>query len=237
MSGYRIYNIQATVMGPGSGSGSTLGKSLITSGGAAIVTGAGSPEKLTLYDPDDGFKAMDNPVSLTRGKIRFAVEEDILSVDVFALSPNGQFGVVESARADENSELFFDGFNKHQMLKIPFSIEDTAAATETETGIEVPANAAVGGNQMSAGVVVVTEDATQTIDVGTLSSGTNGDADGLIDGTSVATAGRVASTDGALIATNTPWVALEGNERQITYTLNAGTDTAEGYILLPYTLA
>jgi hypothetical protein len=102
-------------------------------------------------------------------------------------------------------------------------------------------------------VRVSTLDATEDIDVGLLSSETNGDADGFIDGVLLTNAVLVKATRtngsdtmGALLSVqdsgNAGDLAPEGhvvsgsNATSITYTLSAGTDTAEGFIYLPYML-
>ncbi len=81
-------------------------------------------------------------------------------------------------------------------------------------------------------------DATETIEVGLLSSGTAGDADGFVDAASVATAGYplvTLTTSGALMDNATNFdpdghVILSANEQSLTYTGTAGSDTAAGYI-------
>jgi len=70
------------------------------------------------------------------------------------------------------------------LLGIPFSPSDNA---ETTTYIELPADMAI----MQAFLDIVTLDATETIDVGLLSTESGGDADGFIAAASVAAAGKV----------------------------------------------
>lgn len=70
-----------------------------------------------------------------------------------------------------------------KVLSIPF----TKNTSETDTTVNLPVGAVV----LEAYVDVVTEVAEATIDVGMLSSESGGDADGLIDGASCATAGKI----------------------------------------------
>jgi hypothetical protein len=72
-------------------------------------------------------------------------------------------------------------------LKIPFDKQ----TSEYDTGIDLPANMQV----IDAFVEVVTAVASGTIDVGLLSSESGGDADGILDGVSCATAGIFGPTN------------------------------------------
>lgn len=107
-------------------------------------------------------------------------------------------------------------------------------ATEVDTGIDFLADTLVQHVQIEA----VTVDATEVYDVGLLSTGTNGDADGFVDGASVATAGFplvTLTTSGALMDDGTNFdpdghVVTGANEGSLTYTGSAATDTAVGYI-------
>ena len=141
------------------------------------------------------------------------------------------------------------------LLGIPFGVSDNS---ETTTYIELPADMAV----INAFIDVSTLDATETIDVGLLSSEANGDADGFIAAASVATAGKVfpnaavtdatedyfsACTIGALlqdtfaagadVATDVGTFVrrphvCDGTAKTVTYTGSAGSDTAVGMIWL-----
>lgn len=68
-----------------------------------------------------------------------------------------------------------------------------ADGNETDTGVDLPSDAVVLGVMLN----VITAEATgttKTIDVGLLSSETNGDADGFLDGVSVSATGWVKGT-------------------------------------------
>lgn len=236
------------------------GRHIMTSGGTCYVATQGSPAKATLYD-HDAYTAISNPVTATAGQFKFAVADTVQSVDVYIMTPGGEF-VVKHAITEGLSEIYVDREQTHQTAVIPFAIADTAAATETDTGFDLPVGAAVA--PLGVTVDVTTVDATETIDVGILAS-ESGDADGFLDGISVANAVRVgaattittgsnnvyvASTtlglllmdlvagedtaaggDGSLILTPHVMVA---NSQSISYTLSAGTDTAAGFIMIDY---
>ena len=106
---------------------------------------------------------------------------------------------------------------------------------EIDTGIDFLYDTNV--STMWAEVVNVV--ASGTVDVGVLSSGTNGDANGFLDGVLLTTAGHVLTTltySGALMDDGSDFdpdghTILSANEQSLTYTTNSDTDTAEaGYI-------
>lgn len=217
-----------------------------TAGGKAYVAAAGSSDKVALKDETGADLA--NPVALTNGIIEFYVADAVTKVDLYVQSPTGHFLVTKNVLPSGPNTFFVDKSKAETTMVIPFSIADTTANTETNTGFTVPAKGAV---LPSPTVDVTVLDDTQTIDVGTLSSA-SGDADGFIDGASVATAVRVkgslangAVTLGALLKVQdsanagdaAPEQDVSSAGKAITYTLSAGSDTAKGFILLPVSLA
>jgi hypothetical protein len=224
------------------------GELIQASGGKVYVAQTGSPAKETLYDMDGA--ALANPVALSNGRMSFQVDADVNSVDLYIMAPGGQFVTYPGVAPGGPNEINIDTGQRHQVAVIPFSIDDTMAATETDTGFDMPLHAAVQPNPM---VRVTAVDATETIDIGLLSSETAGDADGFAAGVSVATAGLAkatiangANTLGALFEvqdsanagdlTHEQHVVTGSNATSITYTLSAGSDTAEGFLVLPYLL-
>lgn len=131
---------------------------------------------------------------------------------------------------------------KHWQVKhviIPFS---NTATVETSTAFKLPSRCIVLGVEIE----VTTAVASGTIDVGTLSTGTNGDADGFVDGRSTAATGFVAAAGSDA---NTIGVFLEGaeqtgsntklykgfpstDEREVTYTTS--DHASVGYIHILY---
>lgn len=224
-----------------------FGGAIIAAGGKCIVCKVGTPDKETLYDPNTEL-VIANPITPVRGKISFCVPVDRTAVDLYIQTPAGQFVIKRNVIPSGDNEIVLHGFDNNQMYVIPFSIADTTAAAETQTGIVIPTTGAVQPNPI---VRVTTADATQTIDVGTLSSD-SGDADGFIDGVLLTNLGLVKPTvanagitlgvdlwvqDSATAGDEAPEQNVSRAGKQITYTLNAGTDTAKGFIYLPINLA
>lgn len=247
------------------------GQSIITSGGKVYVATAGSPAKQAILDADGA--SMTNPMTPTRGFINFFTAETVGSVDLYIQAPGGQFLVVDGVAASGPNEVLIDTSNRNQTMVIPFSIDDTTATTETDTGFTEPTSSVFLPTPM---LNVITLDATDDIDVGTLSTD-SGDADGFLDAASVANAGIVLGEVGFTVGTNSTIIDLTGGDAEftlgalfcaagtkvaksegsdvaidgngiaipvphigagkaITYTLSAGTDTAEGFVHLPYQL-
>lgn len=243
-------------------SAALTGAWISTAGGYCIVTAADSTAKATLYNADGS--SLSNPVALTYGKVNFWTADSVNSVDLFIMTPGGQFVVYRGVTPSGLSQLTVDTQTRHQVAVIPFNIADTTAATETSTGIALPTDALV--LPMGMAVRTTTIDATETIDVGILSSESGGDADGLIAALSVGTAGTFpannvvtvggtetyfsSTTLGALVndflagsntggdvgTANPKAYRIDGTAKTISYTLTTGTDTATGYIMVPYVL-
>ncbi len=222
-------------------------ESIIAAGGKVIVCLAGTPDKATLFNVSTQ-ASLANPLTPVRGMISFLTADTVVAVDLYVQAPGGQFAVFYNVMASGPNEVDIQTSERQQSYVIPFSIADTTAAAETLTGIVIPTNGAV---QPSPIVRVTTADAAQTLDVGTLSTDT-GDADGFIDGVLMTTLGLVKPTQatagktlGVLLfvqdsanagdSTGEQNISMAG--KQITYTLNAATDTAKGFITLPVNLA
>ena len=219
-----------------------------TSGGKAYVATANDAAKATLYDADGA--ALTNPVSLTNGIIDFYVADTVASVDLFIQAPSGHFVVAKGVSASGPNSIYIDKGRATTVMVIPFSIADTTATAETDTGFDLPTNALVLADGMA--VDVLTLDATETIDVGILSSESGGDADGFLAAASVGTAVTVVGTltngeqtlgillsvqDSANAGDLVPEAhRCDGTAKSISYTLTAGTDTAEGFIKIPVQL-
>ena len=216
-------------------------------GGVCYVATAGDAAKATLYNADGS--SLSNPVSLTNGLIEFHVADAVNTTDLYIQAPSGQFVTLTGVAPSGPNEIMIDQGQRSQVAVIPFAASDTTAATETDTGFAEPANALMLPHPA---VRVSTADATETIDVGTDSTD-SGDANALVPGEVTATAGAnetylSASTLGALVAdflagsdaagdvgTFNPKAHVSGG-KAITYTLSAGSDTAKGFIILPYLL-
>jgi hypothetical protein len=125
---------------------------------------------------------------------------------------------------------------------VPFYFGDVTVAAETDTGLDFTAGQIVLPWPT---VRTTVADATETIDVGLLSSESGGDADGLL---ALASVGAVGSVIGSLLGTDTlgallkedtngstvnvPKGAVIAAATSIVLLLSTGSDTAEGFVLL-----
>lgn len=218
-----------------------------STGGKFQVCTAGSASKATIYDSSGA--AASNPVSLSYGKATFYIVDTLASVDIHGMAPNGQWfsktGVKEGI-----CEIGIDTQRRNWVAKVPFSFADSTAATEKDTGFDWVAGTLVLPDPS---VLVTAADSGITIEAGTLSSESGGDADGYIDAVSVASAVLVKSTIlnggntmGALFEvqdsanagdlTHESHVITGAAATSISYTLSSGADTAVGFLMLPYVL-
>jgi hypothetical protein len=234
--GNRIFKIQLADLD---------GRPLLTSGGKVYVATNGDAAKATLYNSAGA--SLTNPVTPTRGQIEFYVADSVTTVDLYGVSGDGYAFQTLNVAASGPNEIKLDTNRRHQTLVIPFAQGDFTANTETATGFVEPTSALMLPNPA---VRVTTIDATETIDVGTLSTDT-GDADGFIAGLALGTPGLVkatvtngSNTMGALFevqdSANAGDINSEGRVsggKSITITTSAGSDTGEGFIYLPYLLA
>lgn len=213
----------------------STGQAIIAAGGVCYVSeGTGDPAKATLYDKDGA--ALSNPVALTRGFINFFAVDTTESVDLFIQCPGGQFVTATAVKPSGPNEILVDTQRKDHVMVIPFAMEDLTAATETDTGFDEPTYCVFTADSDCTRVKVTAIDATETIDVGTATAD-SGDPDGFMSAVSVGTAGIIhdASTVGALLTTLVGYT-VNGTAKSIVITLTAGSDTAEGYVYLPYKL-
>lgn len=211
------------------------------SGAIAFVCNAGTPVLATLTDQYGN--ALANPLQLTSGLLDFyytaAVSTAPASVDIYGITAKGMWFEYTGVSPSGPNEINVDGSAKRMRMKIPFAIANGAvAATEFKTGFKVPAQVMIMDSFHGTGLLVTTAQSGKTINVGILSSETGGAASGFINGSSLASAYQVLGTDGSLFASDAPYLTDTGgatpNGLDVSYTLSAGTTTAQGFILLPY---
>jgi len=207
------------------------GQALSGTGGQVYVAAAGDAAKVAIYDKDG--VALTNARALTAGGVQFHTVSTVTSVDLYIQAPGGQFLTKLAVPTGAYYDLVVDTSNKHQLFVIPFAIGDTTAATETDTGFNVPTSSQVLGRLSGCGLRVTTADAGQTIVVGLLSTESGGSANGFITATSTTSAVQLIGANGAFFSTNAPHLADAVVAKSISYTLDASTNTAEGFILLP----
>lgn len=235
-----IYNVQLMDR--------ATGKAIIAAGGKCLVVTASGTGKRTILNAIT-FASATNPLTPTRGLISFAIDSTTPladSSDLYIMAPGGQFVVARGVKSGDPTEVWVDTRRREQTMILPFDITDTTAATETDTGFDFVAGMIL---LPSPALYVSAIDATETIDVGLLSSESGGDADGIIDLASVGTLGTllaVASgtpTLGALLretvtadagttSARAPYIVAAAVS--VTYTLTTGSDTAKGFFEIPY---
>lgn len=245
MSTKERINIQ--LYGVGAGGQGGQGEIIRDSGGFIYVTKSGDPTKATLTKKDGSSQT--NGFALTYGSASFFIDTEVdTQVDLFIMAPGGQFVVKKGVKPGSYDVAV--NMDRRQLAVIPFSVTDKAGdATETDTGFNLPECVV----EPMPAINVHTADATETIDVGLLSSESGGDADGFAAAVSVANATLVkptivngGNTLGALFevqdSVNAGDLTHEGKvitgaaAVSVTWTLTAGSDTAKGYIYLPYFL-
>lgn len=155
----------------------------IESGVLAFVYTAGTKTLATLYS-DANQTALANPITRAQfaasGGLKFYSGQ--ASVDIFLADDKGNCAFHESL-TDKSHVLPLNRSSVRKHFIAPFS----AITTETDTGLDFPKQFLIQDVQ----VEVVTIDATETIDVGLLSTESGGDANGLLAAASVGTAGLV----------------------------------------------
>jgi len=209
------------------------GARIQTAGGAVIVCAAGTPNQLAVVTTSGGTLATsNNPVALTNGNAKFYVADTVASLDLYGFAPGGQPIVINGLVPSGPNEIVIDTGQTAHVAKIPWSVTDQAGdATETDTGLDIPANSILPGTGTA--VVIVDIDAAITVDIGT--AGTSNDPNGFIAAASTATATAIPATGALSVSTGSPVVKVIGGD-SITYTILTAADTATGFLILPYYL-
>jgi hypothetical protein len=229
------------------------GESIFGSGGKAIVTLAGAFTNATLYNPDNDYAALTQPVSLSRGKLRFAIATGVAgqttqpSVDVYGTAPGGQAWQAYACKAGDPIEVPIITNILDQTMVCPFSFASGTVASEYDTGLDFPTKTII---QPFPYINVNTADSGITLDVGLLTGESGGDADGFMALMSLTAATTVVpkwaptATIGALLRESnatTPAVLVPrhyptASAVSLTFTVSSGGDTGNGRIFVPYRL-
>lgn len=222
------------------------GIAITGTGGKCFVAQAGDTLKRVIYDAD-GVVAT-NPVAFSSGHLHFEVLKSVTSVDLYIQAPGGQFRKIKGVVPGDRNTVAIDTMRLLHHYLIPWAAADYTAATETDTGFTVPTRGGV--SPMGVGVEVTAIDATEDIDVGTLSTD-SGDADGFIDSAPVGVVGFIKATllasgdtmgallsvlDSANAGDDAPEADFTMSGKAITITLSAGSDTGKGIVVLPVIL-
>lgn len=214
------------------------------SGGFYMVCQLGTAKKQAIYNK--GGVQLNATLAfqpLANGVMDFYVPDTVnplAGVDIYGIAPDGQFFVRTGVVPSGPNSFAIDRSIRDQVAVIPFALADSVAATEKDTGLDLPINAIMSP---FAAVRVVGLESAKTLDCGILSTET-GDADGFIAAISLAAAGSVAAksastnTRGALLggATLDRGGVIASTGVSVSYTLSSGTTTASGFIILPYWL-
>lgn len=223
---------------------SVTGQNIITTGGAVVACVLGGPDKVVTYDARtfliNGTDGKD-PVPLVRGHIKFAVLDTITQVDLHGIAPGGQWFSYYARQANDMLDGLVDTSRREQVARIPFSIADSTANVEKDTGFDFPVGSLVSPFVAAR---ITTLESGRTISVGILSSESGGSATGFINAIATTTAVTVpaksasTATRGSLIGAGTldTGYAVVTASQSISYTLAASTVSAKGFALLPYLL-
>jgi hypothetical protein len=182
----------------------------------------------------------------------------VTAVDLTGITADGRAIGLNSVNSSVG-RILIDPMRSRQTVAIPFGASNNV---ETDTGLDLPANCLLTAYDVS--LRVTTADATETIDVGLLSSESGGDADGIITLGDVGTTGwrellpqitggstidfTPVGYVGALLATKitgsdvvatvggftSKRYRTDGTAKSITWTGSAGSDTAAGYVYLSW---
>lgn len=205
------------------------GKAIIATGGKCLVTANAAQAKSTLLNPDSDMASLSNPISLSRGRGRFAVVAGSPdAMDLFIMAPGGQFVNVNNIGLVPGrlNPIYVDTAQRTQTLKLPYTYEDAGTGTtEYDTGFDLPKNAIV--SPFGCGVQIVATDATEVLDVGLLSTESGGDADGFMADIPISGAADTAlqAKETLTVGSNETFFASTTRGALIA-TLSAGTDVA-----------
>lgn len=227
-----------------------------STGGAYIICAAGTFHKVVLFNPDNAYASLANPVASTAGKLRFAVQNVTIpiTVDIYGVTQDGHAVVYRAVAPGNPTEFWMDSNRRRECVIVPFSVADNGVGAEASTGLFLPRGAVIDGHPISY-VTIASGVAAKTVSVGTLSSQTGGNATGLVNGisltaiaTGIATKLAATGTLGALLSETTtgatavipvPYViGSAGNNaaQTLSVTLTAAATLAEGYTAIEYIL-
>ncbi len=240
---YDTFDIQLTSL--------FTGKAIITAGGKVQVNVAGTYHKATLYDPDNGYAALANPVTPVRGKIRFAMVQvaSPITCDLYGMSPLGHWFVRKSCAPGDPTEIPIDGNARSEVAIVPFAVADCTPGTEKDTGFDFPTGTIIDGHPFVA-VTTAAGEGSKTISTGTLTGESGADPDGFIAGVSLTSIANITTklattgTLGALLSETTTGAAavipvpyvIGATAVSLSYTLTSAATLAEGFFTVPYTL-
>lgn len=185
--------------------------------GQIKVVEAGGTAKVSIASTLDGAYSTAETIAFSNGKIEFYHATTVSAVDIYYFTEKGYCGVIQNVEPGSVSEVKVDLNRLSQTLLFPFNAADAdfTAATDIDTGVKFGDEVMLLPLGMA--VQVLTADSTETLDVGVVSTSGVTDADGLIDGLSVGTAGLIKPAIGYTVGTNNVWLDLTGGAAEWTY--------------------
>lgn len=230
--------------------------------GKVIVMTEDTPDSPTIYTDAQGTTLTETAgvavLTFTNGIVRFWTQNSVTALDMSGITADGRTFNLNSVTPSQHM-VPINPQNSRQLIVIPFGASDNA---EMDTGIDLPSNCLIHPLDVKLRVTAI--DATETIDVGLLSSESGGDANGFITAASVASSGFVELLPQITGGTNIDYVGTryigdllatsitgadavatvggftfkvyrtDGTAKSITYTGSSGSDTAAGYIYLSF---
>lgn len=230
--------------------------------GKIMILTEDTPDSPTVYSDAYGTTVSETAgicvLTFSNGQVRFYTAASVTALDICGITSDGRTFAMNSVTPSQQM-IPVNPINAHQLLVVPFGASDN---TETDTGINLPANCLITPYGIK--LRVTTADSGETLNVGILASESGGDADGFIAAAVMTNLGFVellpqitggtnidyvgTNYIGALVSTSiagadavatvggfTPEVyRTDGTATSISYTGSAGSDTAAGYIYISF---
>lgn len=230
--------------------------------GKLMVLTEDTPDSPTIYTDENGTSLTETNgigvLTFTDGRATFYTASTVTAVDLTGITADGR-AIGMNSVGSSVGRILINPMQPGQTVGIPFGASDNS---EKDTGLDLPSNCLITAFDVS--LRVTTTDATETIDVGLLSSESGGDANGFITAASVANSGFVELLPQITGGTNIDYVGTryvgdllatsiagadavatvggftskryrtDGTAKSITYTGSAGSDTAAGYVYLSW---
>lgn len=239
------------------------GASIDDDSGQLLVLTAGAPTAPTIYSDDKGTSvsnAIRTPRTFSNGRVRFWTDRSTTSVDLFVCTAKGQSYFLEDVPFSQH-RIKIDSKDREFVFVMPFGANDNS---ELDSGLDLPvANMLVKDAYLRVSTADSTEtieigilasesggDADGFVDAAsvgtagyvnlwpTVTGGTNIDYHDATAGFGVFLSQSIAGADA--VATvggfERRYYRTDGTAKSLSYTGSAGSDTAAGYLYLPYTL-
>ncbi len=163
------------------------GESIDDDSGQLLPMTAGAPTAPAIYSDDKG-TAVSSPIitprTFSNGRVRFWTARSVTTLDLVVMTAKGEAYFLEDVPYSRH-RILVNASTRQHVLVVPIG---ASSAAEVDTGLDLPvANLIV----TDAFLRVTAIDATETLEVGILSSESGGDADGFLDLMDVGTAGLV----------------------------------------------